>query len=182
MCDNSCPVLVETSYLLERNGISMNSPVFKSPSASIDKALDILKQVQGKMGVVVTGNTVSTSELITYCAICQNWQGSRLHCSVYNLRYSKFIEDIKKSWSAKSESEELEYTRIWSNSAKVLVISNIDYVNFGDFESQTLLNLLQTREVAGLSTIIISPKLDMLVGKGMFFARFQKILSEAVIK
>lgn len=182
MCDNSCPVLVETSYLLERNGISMNSPVFKSPSASIDKALDILKQVQGKMGVVVTGNTVSTSELITYCAICQNWQGSRLHCSVYNLRYSKFIEDIKKSWSAKSESEELEYTRIWSNSAKVLVISNIDYVNFGDFESQTLLNLLQTREVAGLSTIIISPKLDMLVGKGMFFARLQKILSEAVIK
>lgn len=182
MCDNSCPVLVETSYLLERNGISMNSLVFKSPSASIDKALDILKQVQGKMGVVLTGNTVSTSELITYCAICQNWQGSRLHCSVYNLRYSKFIEDIKKSWSAKSESEELEYTRIWSNSAKVLVISNIDYVNFGDFESQTLLNLLQTREVAGLSTIIISPKLDMLVGKGMFFARLQKILSEAVIK
>lgn len=182
MCDKSCPMLVEASYLLERNGISMNSSVFNQNPADLQFALKVLDKSDGKLGVVVRNNTVPVAERITYTAICQNWQGNRLHCNVYNLKYSKYIEAIKKSWSTKTEPESLEYMRIWSNTAKVLIISNIDYVNFGDFESQTLLNLLQSRENSGQTTIIVSPKINLLVGKGLFFVRLQKILGDGVIK
>ena len=39
-CDQSCPILVETSYLLERNGIQFSNPVFSKYSNSI---LDVVK-------------------------------------------------------------------------------------------------------------------------------------------
>lgn len=170
-CDKSCPMLVETSYLLERNNISMNSDVLKSPPRgwTLSKALNILESAVNSSRCVITQDTVAVAEYLTYCAICQNWQGSRLHCNVYNLRYSKYIETIKKSWTTKHEPEELEYMRIWVESAKVLIISNMDFVTFSDFECQTLLALLQSRKSSNKSTIIVSPRLSNLVGKGSFF-------------
>lgn len=188
MCDNSCPTLVETSYLLERNGISMKSSVFnqdedtiKSADMIINAATDTIKSV------LTTGDTVQVAEILTYCAICRNWQGSRLHCNVYNLRYSKYIEELKKSWTTKIEPESLEYMRIWSNSAKVLIISHLDFVNFGDFESQTLLNLLQSRQNTSQTTIIVSPPVSALVGKRSigtqsgFFHRLTSLLHDNVV-
>lgn len=182
VCDMSCPRLVETSYLLERNNISMTSHVFKQGPKDIATATNILNAAKGTMKVTVSRDTVRGAELLTYCAICQHWQGSRLHCNVYNLRYSKYIEEIKKSWTTKIESEELEYMKIWSNSAKVLIISNIDFVNFNDFESQTLLNLLQARSSDEYTTVVVSPDTNMLVGKGSFFVHLQRIFARAVIK
>lgn len=181
-CDRSCPILVETSYLLERNGISMQSEVFKNPPDkwNISAATEIIRSAEGGCKVVTTPNTVQVAEFLTYCAVCQNWQGSRLHCNVYNLKYSTYIDSIKKSWTSKSEPEELEYMRIWANSAKVLIISNIDFVNFGDFESQTLLSMLQSRRDVFKSTIIVGPKLTSLVGKGEFFKLLQATLGKVV--
>lgn len=178
-CDNSCPTLVETSYLLERNGISMKSPVFASSAQLVDAAIAVLNESAGKFKSVVSSRTVEITELLTYCAICQNWQGSRLHCNVYNLRYSKYIEELKKSWTTKAEPESLEYMRIWANSAKVLIISHIDYVNFGDFESQTILNLLQSRQGTDQTTILVTPDTKQLVGKStssQFFAKLTHLI------
>lgn len=181
-CDKSCPILVETSYLLERNNISMSSSVFHRDPAYIEMTSSTLKRAEGRIKCVTADQTVATAELFTYVAICQNWKGNRLHCNVYNLRFSTFLEETKQSWSAKTDPESLEYMRIWSNSAKVLIISHLDYVNFGDFESQTLLNLLQMRDRPDLTTIIVSPKLHQLVGKdkSMFFTKLQTVLAKAV--
>jgi hypothetical protein len=158
-CDQSCPIYVETSYLLERNEITMNSSVFRSTEGDISLAVDVLSEFSGRVGVFKADDTVKYSELLTYCAICQNWLGSRLHCTVYNLKYSKYLEDTKKSWNYANSSitDNLEYVKIWSESAKVLIISNFDYVSFGDYESQLILNLIQTRSQAGLTTIMVSP-------------------------
>lgn len=180
-CDGSCPTLVETSYLLERNGISMNSSVFQASDEAIRQMLDILAKYNQTIGTVVVPNrntswdTVKAAELLSYCAICQNWKGSKLHCTVYNLKYSKYLDEVKKSWSMKSEPESLEYMRIWSESAKVLIISNFDYVNFKDFEAQTLLNLIQSRSSEGLTTILVSPEPGSLVSSGhsLFLQRLQ---------
>lgn len=159
VCDNSCPKFVETSYLLERNGISDKSSVFNASPERIATMSRILSESDGKLKVLAAEeSTVATAELFTYCAICHNWSGSRLHCSVYNLKYSLYLEELKKSWSVKTEPETLEYMRIWTKSAKVLIISSMDYVHFGDFESQTLLNILQEREGTGQTTIMILPK------------------------
>ena len=180
MCDKSCPTLAETSYLLERNNISMSSDVFRRGQEAVDKYSKILTQAEGKLKTVISSSTVATADMLTYCGICQRWKGSRLHCTVYNLKYSQYIEAIKKSWSTKVEPEELEYMRIWANSAKLLIISNLDYVNFKDFESQTLLTLLQARSSDEFTTIIVSPTISTLVGSSPFFGRLTEIMKKAV--
>lgn len=164
ICDQSCPMYVETSYLLERSGISMESSVFRSSASDVTLANDVLKTFDGKFGVLKVDDTVKYAELLTYCAICHNWQGSRLHCTVYNLKYSKYLDDEKKSWnySNSSVTDDLEYIKIWANSAKVLIISNFDYVSFGDFESQKILNLVQARCQHNLTTIMVCPKSDIV--------------------
>ena len=179
-CDESCPAFVETSYLLERNDLNLHNAAFHQSDSCIQSILDMLSKFSGKLHVIQSENTVTTADNITYCAICKNWQGSRLHCNVYNLKYSNYIDWIKKSWSTKQESTELEYIKIWAASAKILIVSNLDYVSFNDFESQTLLNLIQCRSNSNQTTIIVTPKISMLVGKGLFFVRLQKILAEAV--
>ena len=185
-CDKSCPTLVETSYLLERNGIEMDDPIFSVSDDVLKKFSNILDEYDGKVYTsLVSGSrytTVQVADIITYVAICKNWRGSRLHCTVYNLRFSKYLDELKKSWSAKSEPETLEYMRIFSESAKVLIISNLDYVNFGDFESQTMLNLLQERQSREFTTILVSPPINQLVStKGsVFFNRLKSILADSV--
>ncbi len=179
VCDKSCPTLAETTYLLERNKISMNSEVFHTDPKRLSKMASIVDSSEGTLKTVITKNTVQDADLLSYIAICRNWKGSRLHCTVYNLRYSQYIEMMKKSWSAKSETSELEYMRIFSSSAKVLIVSNIDYVNFRDFECQTLLTLLQSRSGDEYTTIIVSPPVTSLVGDSPFFGRLTEIIKEA---
>ena len=161
-CDGSCPILAEISYLLERNGINMKNPVLNSSESDIKKMQKVLELANEKtFGLVVdtpSVDTIRTSDLLTYVAICQNWKGSNLHCTVYNLKYSIYLDELRKSWSMKSEPENLEYMRIWAQSAKILIVSNFDYVNFNEFESQTLLNLIQIRASLGLTTILVSPE------------------------
>lgn len=182
MCDKACPVLVETSYLLERNGISMENPVFHITPKERDNALALLHKAKGKLNVIITDNTINTSTLITYCAICENWQGNRLHCNVYNLKFSNHIDSIQQSWSMKDTPEQLEYEQIWLTSAKILIISNLDFVQFKDFQAQTLLNIIHNRMNNGLTTIIVCPKINTLIGSGAFFQRLISMLGEAVIK
>lgn len=181
-CDKSCPILAETSYLLERNGINMNSFVFHANEFPVDKILEILDSSSEQLRMVVSPNTVRCAEMFTYCAICQNWKGNRLHCNVYHLRYSKYLDELKSTWNGGTGSEELEYMKIWSESAKVLIISNIDYVNFGDFESQTLLNLIQTRQANGSTTIVISSKRSITSNKtrAVFVDSLTEMLSRNV--
>ena len=180
MCDKSCPTLAETTYLLERNNIEISNKVFRANSNTLNKFYNIIEKSEGKTKTVIVENnsSVYVSDLLTYCGICKYWKGSRLHCTVYSLRYSQYIDMLKDSWGAHSESSELEYMKIWSHSSKLLVISNIDYVNFGDFECRTLLTLLQEREREGLTTIIVSPKLSTLVGRGGFFERLTSLLEQ----
>ena len=175
-CDKSCPTFAETTYLLERNNISIKSPVFNADPVKIHKLSSLIEASEGTFKTLISNDTVSDAELLVYCGICKYWKGSQLHCTVYNLKYSKYIEMIKKSWSAKTETTNLEYMRIFSDSAKLLIISNIDYVNFRDFECQTLLTLLQSRAGDGLTTIIVSPRVTALVGDSPFFGRLTDMI------
>lgn len=181
-CDKSCPAFVQTTYLLERNGISINSNVFKTDPAQVNKTLRLLDDAKGSFRVVIdNSDTVARANLITYCSICQNWRGSQLHCVVYHLRYSQYIDEIQSSWK-NGESEDLSYTKIWVKSAKVLVISGIDFVNFKTFNCQTLLELIQQRSSnPDNTTILVSPPLSSLVGEGGFFGQLHDRMNKAVI-
>ena len=181
LCDRACPNLVESSYLLERNGLKADSAVRSSSQADVDNALSQLEKSENEFKVIVSDNTAATANLLTYCAICKYWQGNRLHCNVYHLRFSNHIDSLQRSWGLKEVPEALEYEQIWIASAKLLIISNIDFVKFQDFQSQTLLNIIHSRMVNGLTTIVVSPKIQTLVGSGMFFSRIKEMFGKAVL-
>lgn len=181
-CDNACHVHAEIAYWMERCNIKINNPVLHIDTAQLNQCIDLIEGNIGKVNVYRAKNTVATADLFCYCAICKHGLGTGLNGGVYNLNFSKYIEEIRKSWQTRYESEELEFMRIWSNSAEFLIISRLDYVNFGDFESQTLLNIMQSRLHPDKSTYIIIPSEVNLLGKGDgFYPRLLKQLKEAEI-
>ena len=181
-CDQSCPAFVESSFLLEQNGIGINSSVFHADPVLLNKYNKIVDASEGKLQTVIAKNTNAASELIAYCGVCKYWKGSRLHTAVYNLKLSQYLEGIQNSWSNSANKDDLEYQKIWVSKAKLLIISNIDFVNFKDFQCQTLLTLLQSRDKPEFGTIIVSPPTQSLVGGGMFFNRLQETLGRTTVK
>lgn len=181
-CDQSCPAFVESSFLLEQNGIGLNSSVFHAEPAMIAKYNKYVENSEGKLQTVIAKNTNAVAELITYLGICKHWKGSRLHTAVYNLKLSQYLDGVQHSWSRTSNLDSLEFQQIWIDKAKLLIISNIDYVDFKDFRSQTLLSLIQSRDKQDLGTIIVSPQTQTLVGSGLFFNRLQEILGRTTVK
>ena len=181
-CDQSCPSFTEASFLLEQNGIKINSNVFHADPAQLSKYSRIVENSEGKLQSIIAKNTNAAAELITFCGICKYWKGSRLHTSVYNLKLSQYLEGIQNSWSNTSNLDDLEYQKIWVSKAKLLIISNIDYINFKDFQCQTLLSLLQSRDKPELGTIIVSPVPQGLVGSGLFFNRLQETIGNTSVK
>lgn len=181
-CDQSCPALQESSFLLEQNKIGFNSNVFHADAALIAKYINIVNNSDGKVQTVIAKNTNQISELITYCGICKYWKGSRLHTAVYNLRLSQYLEGVQGSWSGNSNLDDLEYQKIWISKAKLLIISNMDFINFKDFQCQTLLTLLQSRDKPDMGTIIVAPQPQALVGSGLFFPRLQETLNRTIAK
>lgn len=180
-CDQSCPTLTETSFLLEQNGISFNSNVFHTDSALVNKYNKIIDNTDRTLQTVLVKNTNNIAELITYCGICKYWRGSRLRTIVYNLKLSQYLDSVQNSWSPSANKDDLEYQKLWIDNAKLLIISNIDFVNFKDFQCQTLLSLLQTRDKPGMNTIIVAPN-QPLIGSGLFFTRLQETLSRTTVK
>ena len=136
-CDQSCPSLAESSFLLEQNGIGINSNVFHADTSLLSKYSKIIENSEGKIQTVIAKNTNAISELIAYCGICKYYKGSRLHTTVYTLKLSQYLEKVQGSWSGSSNLDDLEYQKIWIEKAKLLIISNIDFVNFKDFQCQT---------------------------------------------
>lgn len=181
-CDQSCPAYAESSFLLEQNGIGINSAVFHADPTLITKYNKIVENSEGKLQTVIAKNTNSVAELIAYCGVCKYWKGSRLSTPVYTLKLSQYLERIQGSWSNLSDKDDLEYQKIWVSKAKLLIVSNIDFVNFKDFQCQTLLSLLQSRDKPEFGTIIVSPQPQALVGGGLFFNRLQEIISRTIIK
>lgn len=179
-CDKACPDYVESSYLLERNNISLKSNVFHADPKLLQKYSTIVNNSEGRLTTVIANNTNEAAELLTYCGICKYWKHSRLHMVVYNLRFSQYLDNIQKSWNTKGMAEDTEYTKIWSESAKLLIISNIDYVNFKEFQCTTLLSLIQNRDAKGLSTIVVSPQIKALAGDGNFFSQMKNIFTNSI--
>ena len=177
VCDRSCPDLVTTTYLLERNNISASSNVFGMSSQDIQMCLTYLDKASGKFVVIADQKDTSRlATMLTYCSICQNWRNSQLHCTVYNLKFLQYLEATKKSWSGR-ETDSLEFQKIFIKTAKVLIISNIDFVTFKNFECQNLLEIMQSRsENHDLTTIIVAPQLSSLVGEGQFFNTLSTML------
>lgn len=180
-CKIICADLVEYEYLMERNGLLNNKSVLSFPTKCLQHASECLVASEGAYKVVISDNTSDTASCLTYAAICNHYRGNTLHCSVYHLNFMEYINRIQQSWSINGSDDDLDYINIFMDKAKVVIVSNIDFMQFKDFQAQTLLNLAHNRKLHGRSTIIVSPKLNSLVGSGPFFSRLKEVFGKEVI-
>lgn len=170
LCDRSCPKWAQTDYLLMRNGLSYSSRPFRMKQSSLDKYISVYEKACscGSAVTVTCKDAVKVAEVMSYVAVCNTWQGSAMRVKCYHLLYSQYLESVQSSFGGHM-NEDAQYAELWSKSCNVLVISGIDYVNFKDFQSQKLLQLLQDRERKRKATIIVSPKVENIMGGGKMY-------------
>ena len=181
-CKLVCPTYQQIDYLLSQNELSPPNPIYSLPADTYELADNLITKYTSGFHFIENNNPGEFAKLLTYCSICTHWRGSRFSMVVYHLKFAKYIERLRASWSQKDESDDLQYTRIWAESAKVLIISNLDFVSFGDFECQTLLQLIQDRADNGKLTFIVCKDHTKLVGRSSFFSVFTNTLKEARTK
>lgn len=181
VCDKSCPRNAELMYLLERNKLSMQSPVFQSTDSMIQKASKLL-HIDESIIVVQSDKPVDASELIVYLACCEKWHGNCYNCSVYHLNFSGYLSDLQRSFSMQNKPDSLEYEELFMSYAPTLIISGLDYIQFKDFSAQELINLIGNRERERKKTIVVCQKVDNLVGKGQSFEQLRGWLRKAVVR
>lgn len=170
ICDKSCPILSQSSYLLDRNNITLDNSVYHmedAVSCNIQQFIET-KQDDRLIAIKVAKTNVKAAQ-ITYGYILKHWKGSQLHCSVYMLKFQRYMDLVQRSWALKSEPSELQYMKIFMDSCKVLVVSGLDFIMFKDFQSQLLLTLIQDRDEIGKQTVLVLPKSE-LQGEGTFFS------------
>ena len=180
ICKNVCADWAEIQYLLERNNLDKNSEIYSTSAKDFQKLSEWLTAASTTHRVVISDNTVGTASRLTYAAICQHWKGNAFHCAVYNLNFMEYLNRTQQSWAGGND-EDLEYINIFIQKAKVLIISNIDFVQFKDYQAQMLLNIVNNRKIYNQSTITVAPKLNSLVGSGTFFARMKEIFGKEVL-
>lgn len=180
-CDAACPDLLEIQYLLERNNLNNNNSIYTLPVKDIQKASEWLTAASNPLRVVISDNTLDTASCLTYAAICKHWKGNTLHCSVYRLDFADYIDREKSSYSTYTPDDMFEYIKIFIQKAKVLIISNIDFMQFNDFNAKTLIAILSRRMFNQQTTIVISPKLNKLMGSGQVYQALIDLLRKGVV-
>ena len=168
LCDRSCPKWAQIDYLMMRNNLTSESRPFRLKKASLDKYIDVYESGKDCITIVESKDTINCADAFAYVAVCNEWKGSAMRVRAYHLLFSKYIESLQSSWSS-SKTDELQYIEIWTKSCNTLVISVKDYINFKDFQSQVMLQLLQDRERERKKTIVVCPKIDNISGQGKMF-------------
>ena len=99
---------------------------------------------------------------------------------VVHVSYSTYIQQIKDSWS-QGVSDKLQRLQNNINNVEILVISGLDYCIFNDFESQTILNLIESRKMENKYTVIVLKDISQLSGKGLFLVPLKNQLKEVLV-
>lgn len=179
-CSTVCANHGEYSYLMERNGLKGNLNVYSYSPKALQNASEWLTAAQGCYKVVTPPDTTEAASCLTYVAVCQQYKGNTYHCSVYHLNFAEYINKLQQSWT-NGPDDDLEYIQIFLEKAKVVIVSNLDFMQFKDFPAQILLNLAHNRKLHQQSTIIVSPKLTSLIGSGPFFSKMKEVFGKEVI-
>lgn len=182
-CNEACIEYVQSNYLFMRNNILGHSNVFAMDPKKLTKFTQIFDKAANHFSTYIEKNDTSqTAEIFAYIAVCNTWKNSALRCRTYTLNYFHYLDLKKGSWTG-VKTDELEYMEIWVKTARVLIISNLDFVRFNDFACQELLGKLEMRRYdPNFTTIVVSPPLSSLVGEGMFFPKLTAYLNRGIIK
>lgn len=184
-CDYSCGKNVLFDVMMKKSEIKP-----QDVGAISVKLRDKVKQDLAKFKgytIYITANRGSKmlGDIYAWLAACKLCPYYGSDVTVYHLKYSKYLEQLRQSWATKYEPEELIEARCFINTARVLVVSSLEYVQYKDFESQTLFSLLGERSYnRDFTTIVIGPEINTWLGphitRSQFANRLGIMLEEAV--
>lgn len=169
ICDRSCTKWAQMDYLMMRNGLDYSSRPFQLKQESLDRYIQAYESSIGKTIVFTSKDTIKSAEALAYVAVCNKWKGSAMRVKSFHLMFSKYVDALQSSWG-NSKTDDVAYSEIWSKSSDVLIISGMDYVNFKDYQSQLLLQLVQDREREGKTTILVCPRIENVMGSGKMYS------------
>lgn len=181
-CDLACTAHAEITYWMNHCGINFNNRILRADRSVVDSIDRIVQKSLGKVVSVQARRPMDVSAMLAYICICRYGQRKAFSKGIYVLNFADYLDRTRQSWQLRDEPDSLEMMRIWSIDAKYLIITQLDYVNFKDFECQTLLRLMQEKEMQGSTTFIVLPKGESLIGKGEFFSRLQAKLKEVAVE
>lgn len=184
-CDYSCGKNVLFDVMMKKSEIKP-----QDVGAISVKLRDKVKQDLAKFKgctIYITANRGNKmlGDIYAWLAACKLCPYYGSDVTVYHLKYSKYLEQLRQSWATKYEPEELIEARCFINTARVLIVSSLEYVQYKDFESQTLFSLLGERSYnREFTTIVIGPEINTWLGphitRSQFANRLGIMLEEAV--
>lgn len=188
-CDYSCSEFSEIIHWMNRCDLTIANPSVRASRDQILSAEKIIQQAVKDtdldssymhISVYCGGKSQFFADLTTYVCICKYCRNIGFYNGTYKLNFSSYLEEIKKSWNSRNNSDSLEDIKLWINSARYLIITNLGLVRFGDFESQTLLSIFQDRYDQNKYTMLFLEKEKFILpGKqdSVFYAKLKNEIS-----
>ena len=183
-CDYSCGKNVLFDVMMKKSEIKPQDVGAISVKLR-DKVKQDLAKFKGST-IYITANRGNKmlGDIYAWLAACKLCPYYGSDVTVYHLKYSKYLEQLRQSWATKYEPEQLIEARCFINTARVLVVSSLEYVQYKDFESQTLFSLLGERSYnREFTTIVIGPEINTWLGphitRSQFANRLGIMLEEA---
>ena len=184
-CDYSCGKNVLFDVMMKKSEIKPQDVGAISVKLR-DKVKQDLAKFKGST-IYITANRGNKmlGDIYAWLAACKLCPYYGSDVTVYHLKYSKYLEQLRQSWATKYEPEELIEARCFISTARVLIVSSLEYVQYKDFESQTLFSLLGERSYnRDFTTIVIGPDINTWLGphitRSQFANRLGIMLEEAV--
>lgn len=174
-CDYTCGEDVMFNYILNKSGIQTIEDKYDEDVLIRDQKM--LSEHHGNLVCVETNDVVGKTREFVYIYACK-LRGTK--ANVVHISYSSYIQQIRDSWTY-GGTEDLEHIQVRLRKWTVAVISGIDYCMFKDFESQTLLNIIESRRMEGLTTIILTRSLTNIHGNSVFLSPLKEQLKEVLV-
>lgn len=184
-CDYSCGKNVLFDVMMKKSQIKPQDVGAISVKLRDKVKQDLAKFKGSTIYIIANRGNKMLGDIYAWLAACKLCPYYGSDVTVYHLKYSKYLEQLRQSWATKYEPEELIEARCFINTARVLVVSSLEYVQYKDFESQTLFSLLGERSYnREFTTIVVGPEINTWLGphitRSQFANRLGIMLEEAV--
>lgn len=183
-CNFTCIKGVTSQYYVDASNFPLYSSEFMNFYTDEDLVRfgNIIKDHRRGYGVVVSKGRKYLSDAFFYAAMVIENYHSLYWPEAFMLNYRKYTDSYKRSWTTGEEPDSLQETRYNAEHCCTLIITGLDTMIFGDFESQTLLALLEDRNKAKQSTIIVMSDVDNINTNSRSTTTFVRSLREELRK
>ena len=183
-CNFTCIKGVTSQYYVDASNFPLYSSEFMNFYTDEDfvRFGKIIKDHRRGYGVVVSKGRKYLSDAFFYAAMVIENYHSLYWPEAFMLNYRKYTDSYRRSWTTGEEPDSLQEARYNAEHCCTLIITGLDTMIFGDFESQTLLALLEDRNEAKQSTIIVMSDVDSINTNSRSTTTFVRSLREELRK